>query len=163
VSRELPLLVGTLLLALAPAGGAPAASDAARADLVVELADSPDPARASPGVRYRVSVANRGPGAAERVTVRLETSFRRAGYEVPRGCFSYPRGIGCTRARLLPRRTWTRVVSVTPCPGRTGTATATVRSRTPDPRPASNVARETTTILPGPPPPPPPGGFGGCP
>ena len=160
--RELLLLAAGVLVAIAPVGDAPAAAGLARADLVVKLADAPDPARPSPGVRYRVSVTNVGPDRARRVTVRLRTSLRRVLVGVPSGCGGDGLGARCARAGLLPQRTWQLTFKVAPCAAGTVVATASASSPTPDPRPADNVARATTTILPGPPPPPPPGGMGGC-
>jgi Domain of unknown function DUF11 len=156
------LFAGGALLAIAPVGDAPASVGAARADLELTLADTPDPARPSPGVRYRVSLTNVGPDRARRVAVRLHTSARRAIVGVPSGCGADRLGARCVRDGLLPQRTWRLTFRVAPCRAGTVSATATASSRTPDPRPADNVARATTTIVPGPPPPPPPGGSGGC-
>jgi uncharacterized repeat protein (TIGR01451 family) len=162
-----PSALGTRVL-LALAAGlvlAPcvvAATGAARADLVVRVADAPDPASLTPGVRYRVSVTNRGPATAARVTVRLRTSVPTAMIEIPNGCFADDKGVGCRRAQLLPRRTWTVTFGVVPCAPETIVATATSAAGTADPRPRNNTAHEQTTFLPGRPPPPPPDGSG-CP
>jgi Domain of unknown function DUF11 len=147
-------------LVLAP--GVVAGNGAARADLVVRVTDAPDPASLAPGVRYRVSVTNRGPATAARVTVRLRTSASTAMVGSPNGCFADDKGTGCRRARLLPRRTWTVTFSVVPCAPGTIVATATSSARTPDPRPRNNTVHEQTTFLPGRPPPPPPSASG-CP
>ena len=157
-TRVLLALVAGLVLA----PGVVAATEAARADLVVRVTDAPDPASLTPGVRYRVSVTNRGPATAARITVRLRTSVQAATIQTPDGCFADDKGVGCRRARLLPRRTWTVTFGVVPCAPETIVATATASARTADPRPRNNTAHEQTTFVPGRLPPPPPGASG-CP
>ncbi|HUP69124.1 MAG TPA: hypothetical protein VM142_04840 [Acidimicrobiales bacterium] len=121
-------------------------------DLSVTLADSPDPVVAGALLTYTATATNTGPSTATgvEVTLTIPPGVTLAPASVPTGC-SYaggPRLLTCT---LGTRATGSAppvlvVVSVDPATTSVLSATATVRSISPDSVPDNNTDTATTTV-----------------
>ncbi len=129
------------------------------ADLVVTKVDAVDPVLADGVIGYRITVENRGPGAAAGVvvadTVPVSTTFESlvapAGWTCTTPAPGGTGAISCSTAAMAVGATATfdigvRVLPGTPA-GTTVTNTVTVGAATPDPNPVNNTDTEPTLVV----------------
>ncbi|HEX5762629.1 MAG TPA: hypothetical protein VFY04_05865 [Solirubrobacterales bacterium] len=146
------LLAGVALLSGSVA--LPQAQTEGEADLAVSKSDSPDPVVVGTTLTYTVQVVNRGPSPAlgVRLTDKLPQSLDNIAVSTTQGtCAVNGRTVNCDLGVIgvgtgatIP----TVAISGTPTrPGRI-TNSATVRSRTRDPRAGNDLVTESTRVLP---------------
>lgn len=155
-------------------------SACAPADLSVTILDAPDPVTVSDQLTYTATVSNAGPGAAADVV--LTDAFNigildHTATPTQGTCSGGPvttAAATCTLGTIAAGSSATVSIVIHPMATGTLTATAAVRSPTPDPNRANNTAAQTTTVNPpeptlpppplppAPPPPPPPPPPGNC-
>jgi Domain of unknown function DUF11 len=143
---SLALLVSSLV------GASAGTSATSKADLTVAATEEADPVLVGRQVRYRVTIANRGPQPANKATLRVAISGparlvgrprSSAGSCTTQGAAQVSCAIGTLRIR--PRST----VVIRLDPGETGTISmvAVVSSTTADPRKGNNRVTQTTRVL----------------
>lgn len=147
-------LLGTLGVAAFAGVGSPAAQTADSADLMVVKSDSPDPVAVRTPLTYTITVLNFGPGPATgvRLVDRLPSSIISPTASTTAGsCRTRGRTVVCNLGTIgIGTAATTPTVAITATPTRPGrfTNSVSVRSSVPDPRPANDIATESTRVLP---------------